>query len=109
MCHDVKETRPSLVQTSFLRALVASIVFFLILFRAVSLGALCKPFCFAAALPLAKKLGTQVGVVLVVSGMDTGVFWTSSVVLSAAFDGYHHPKRICSDSGASYTVRKLKY
>jgi len=45
---------------------------------------------------------------VVASGMDTGVFWTSSVVLSATFDGYHHPMRTGSESGASYTLRRLE-
>ena len=45
---------------------------------------------------------------VVASGMDTGVFWTFSVVLSAAFDGYHHPRRTGSASGGFYTLRRLE-
>ena len=48
----------------------------------------------------------QVGVA--VPRSYTAVFWSFSVVLSAVSDGYHHPRRTGSASGASYTLRRLK-
>jgi hypothetical protein len=38
----------------------------------------------------------------------TGVFWTNSVLLSAVFDAYHHPRRTRSEYGAYNTLIRLK-